>query len=777
MQSRFNLKSTLDSLTFQPIFSSTMMVVILVVALLLLWFGPSFSNLETRKRVTLAMIRLGVLLLAFLAMLRPGCVQKIEQSQSAVLMVMSDVSRSMDLPHIEDNSTRWNTVKRMIAENQDRFDKLAEKKIEVKFFQFDSELEAMKIVDGKVVFPDKPTGSETDIGSPILDAVLGVRDRRLLAMILASDGVQNVLDPEIEMVDAVDSLADLEAPLIAVQVGTAGDSGQVADVAITSFAEQMVVNKKSDLNARATLVARGFANQDIQVDLLISDGTTEEVVASELVRPSGALEEIDVQLKYRPETPGEFRISVRAQPMPGELAVRNNSLDGFLTVRDKGMRVLLVSGPLGWEQRALRDSLPALDFIDLNFIPVFTPAAEVRGRRWPLESLTEEFADPDRYDVFILCNVDSRALWDSRKGAGPLQALADTVKGGKGLLMIGGTHSFGAGGYAKTPLADVLPIEMKKQDTQPFDADIRKELHVNRPLSPTPSFDSFLTRVSDSESTREAWQKLPPLIGANRIIPKQAAAVEVHLESADEARHPILVAADVGGRVLAFAGDSTWRWRLAGFQKEFDQFWRQIVLWLAFWDAKNDQSLTIDLPKRRFAPNARVRFGVNVRTATGDFVAGVDFEAKLQLPDGASENILIVPNGNAYRCDLPKGLLGQSGVHRIYVEATKDGQLVGSGQREFVVLDRDKEKANPAANPQQLARLASQTAEFGGKAIAPDELGAILDRYIENPPIKKIEIPTRWRIGETIYDGGVFLLAFVGLLGLEWGLRKHWGLV
>jgi hypothetical protein len=200
-------------------------------------------------------------------------------------------------------------------------------------------------------------------------------------------------------------------------------------------------------------------------------------------------------------------------------------------------------------------------------------------------------------------------------------------------------------------------------------------------------------------------------------------------------------------------------------------------LWLAFWDSKNDQSLTIDLPKRRFAPNARVRFGVNVRTATGEFVSDVDFQASLQMPDGTTENILIVPNGNAYRCDLPKDLLNDSGVHRIYVQAKKDGQLVGSGQREFVILDRDKEKANPAANPQQLARLAGQTAEFGGKAISPEELGQILDEYIENPPIKKIEIPTSWRIGETVYDGSAFLLLFVGLLGIEWGLRKHWGLV
>ena len=765
------------SLTFQPIFSGTMMFVVAVIAVLMLFIGPSFANIEFRQRMTLTLLRLGVLGLAFVTLLRPGCADKIEQNQAGVILVLADISRSMDLPHIKDNSTRWDAVKQTIIANQSRFDQLAEKLIEVKFYKFDSELSPLETEGGVLQLPESPTGSETDIGTSIFEPLLAVRDRRLLAMVLLSDGVQNVLDPEVEMGDAVDVLNEMEAALIAVPFGTVGDSGQLADVAITSFPEQMVVNKNSDLNAIATLVSRGYANQDIKVELVISDGATEQVVASDLVRPSGAYEEINFRLKYRPTEPGEFRISVRAVPMAGEVAVRNNSLDGFLTVRDKGMRVLLLAGSLGWEQRALRDSLPALDFVDLQFRPLFTPPPETRKRLWPLRDLVEEFSDETRYDVYILCNVDSRALWDKRKKTGPLADLAEAVKGGKGLLMIGGTHSFGAGGYAGTPLADVLPVEMKASETQPFEADILKELHINRPIPLVPSQNHFLTRISDTESSKEAWRALPPLVGANRLIPKKSPTVAVFLESDDEARYPILISTDVGGRVLAFAGDSTWRWRMNDKRKEFDQFWRQLVLYLAFWDSKNDQNLTIDLAKRRFAANSRVRFGVNVRTATGDFVPGVDFQAILQQPGGASEKISIVPNGEGYRCEINRDLLGNSGVHRIVIEAKKDGQFVGRGEREFVILDRDKEKANPAANPQQMARLAGQTAEYGGAAVQPEELAAVLDEFIANPPIKKIEIPTSYRFGERMYDASFFLVAFVVLLGIEWGLRKKWGLV
>ena len=124
----------MDSLTFQPIFSTTMLLVIAAIAVLMLFVGPSFTKIEFRQRLTLSLLRLGVLSLAFLAVLRPGCVDKVEQNQAGVWIVSMDISRSMDLPHIEDNSTRWKAVKEVIRANQSRFDQLAEKQIEVKFY-------------------------------------------------------------------------------------------------------------------------------------------------------------------------------------------------------------------------------------------------------------------------------------------------------------------------------------------------------------------------------------------------------------------------------------------------------------------------------------------------------------------------------------------------------------------------------------------------------------------------------------------------------------------
>lgn len=764
----------MDELTFQPILSPIMLVIVFVIALLMLLVGPSFAKLPPSRRITLTVLRLGVIGLALVTALRPGCIQKIEKSQSAVLLFLVDATRSMELPHISDDSTRWGVTRDMIKQNESRFRRLAENKIDVRFFSFDNQTKPLEFNDGVVGLPAEPDGGETDIGTAIYDTSLDVRDQRLLAVFLASDGVQNVLEPDVEMSQAVDSLSDMEVPLMAVQLGMPGVTSQVADVAITSFAEQMVVNKNNELVARATMLARAYANQDIAVELLVTDSQgVEKQVATDIYRASSNYEEINVELKYTPTDPGEYRIKVRAVPMPSEKAIRNNDLEGFLTVRDKGMRVLFVNGPLGWEQKFLRDSLPAMAFIEMKFSPIYSYKNE--RDRWPVTRFEGEFRDLEKYDVVILCNVDSRALYDENTHTGTLEALRDAVRAGKGLLMIGGSHSFGPGLYHSTPLADVLPVIMRPSERQDFDSEFRRDFHINTPFKVTPAKDHFLTRIGDAGSNKAIWAELPPLASANRISVKDTAEVLLHTD--DEVQRPIMAAANVGGRVIAFAADSTWSWKRNGFGAEHDQFWRQMILWLAFWDSRNDESVSIELPKRRYSPKALIKFDVNVKTISGEVVEGVEFDAALILPSGERKVITITRTGDRYQSQLDPEWVAEPGLYKIQVAASRNGASIGQTQREFVVMDRDKEKANPVANPEQMAKLASQTSEFGGRALLPEELSEVLDSYIENPPTTKIEIPTKWRLGETFPDALGFLLAFVGLLAAEWLLRKKWGLV
>src|SRR6187431_2071467 len=78
------------------------------------------------------------------------------------------------------------------------------------------------------------------------------------------------------------------------------------------------------------------------------------------------------------------------------------------------------------------------------------------------EALPTEFAALATYDSVVLVDVPRTRLSDRQLAA--LQVYVRDL--GKGLVMIGGPDSYGAGGYQKTPLEETLPVDMGVRDRQ-----------------------------------------------------------------------------------------------------------------------------------------------------------------------------------------------------------------------------------------------------------------------------------------------------------------------
>ena len=78
------------------------------------------------------------------------------------------------------------------------------------------------------------------------------------------------------------------------------------------------------------------------------------------------------------------------------------------------------------------------------------------------EALPTEFASLATYDSVVLVDVPRSRLTDRQMAA--LQVYVRDL--GKGLVMIGGPDSYGAGGYQKTPLEETLPVDMGVRDRQ-----------------------------------------------------------------------------------------------------------------------------------------------------------------------------------------------------------------------------------------------------------------------------------------------------------------------
>jgi uncharacterized membrane protein/uncharacterized protein YegL len=78
------------------------------------------------------------------------------------------------------------------------------------------------------------------------------------------------------------------------------------------------------------------------------------------------------------------------------------------------------------------------------------------------EALPTDFGELATYDSVVLVDVPRTRLSDRQMTA--LQVYVRDI--GRGLVMIGGPDSYGAGGYQKTPLEESLPVDMGVRDRQ-----------------------------------------------------------------------------------------------------------------------------------------------------------------------------------------------------------------------------------------------------------------------------------------------------------------------
>jgi uncharacterized membrane protein len=751
--------------SLQPIWNSYAVVALLAAGLLfVLWVRPSFRQLSRWRRRVLLILRALLVLLVILVMLRPTRISTDAKPQTAVLLILADQSLSMQLPDVSMNRSRWDSqvsALREIAPVLRELDEL----LDVRVQGYDGMLHEQLWQDGTLRLPEAATGRVTDIGSSMREAVLQTSGQPLAAVVLMGDGTQTAYHPDVEIYEAARELGNRGHPLYTVPFGPAGDVAQARDVAVENLPEQYTVFVKNELTVRGLVRIRGYVNKEIPVRLEVEDseGNT-KVIGPVSVLADQDNQQVDVSLSFLPEEPGSYRVTLIAEEQAGELVTKNNRLTAFVTVLEGGLRVLYLEGDLRQEQKYIRwalDSSPDMD-LDFQWFP-----SRLR-KDWPV-FLGDAIAKGN-YDVFILGDCDSAALGEQN-----LQQLVAQVEKGKGLLTLGGYHSYGPGGYRNTPLVDVLPIEMNVA-RQDFGVPEISQWHVPGPLIMLPARPHPVTTLAPSVQNEKAWRELLPLRGANRWAGvKNVPGVQVLAESSEGV--PLLVAGQYGaGRVLAFAGDSTWQWWRTGLHTAHRRFWRQMILWLARRDDLTRSDVWIEMPQRRLTVGSGASFTTGVRTAMGDPLPEARVTTTLIDPEGQSVTLSLANQGTQYAGTTEP--LTRPGDYQVRTEARDvAGNPLGSCVTNFEVLDQDVELSNPAADPDQLARLAGLTRDSGGRLIAVEQLRELLESIKQQPPQTVDEVLTRWQLGDTPQDAWLVLACLAGLLTLEWFLRKHWGLV
>jgi uncharacterized membrane protein len=754
------------SLFFYPIGDNAWLVAGVAAALLaiVVLVGPGKDRLPLRNRLKLALIRAAIVLLIAFGMLRPTLVYFSPHRESATLILLIDQSRSMLVHDGLNNQTRWESVVATLKDSVPALRNLADSEFEIKAYSFDAEIHPLEIKDGKLTLPDSPPGDETAIGADLDDLLNQEAGKRVLGIVVLTDGRQQALPPrDAPPQDVAAKLRHQGYPVFPVVYGRSGGLGGRQDVAVTEFPTPASVFVKTQMSIHGEISVAGFVNRAIPVRLFMEmpDGKMEQIDEKKVTaKVDGQI--VPVDFTYTPQTPGEFKLMMEAEPQPGELVTTNNRQSSIVQVLKGGLRVLYIEGELRVEQKFIRRSLDASRDIKVDSIRIDPHYKEETKPK----DMKEMFSQ-GKYDVFILGDVDSR-VFDREE----LEQLKDAVSRGKGLIMLGGFHTFGPGGYYDTPLADVLPVVMDRFERDNLDPPYRTDVHLPGPvqMQPTPrSLQHFaLALAAGVNENKAAWAKLPPLEGANKFEKIKRDAV-ILAEANGKEDQPILVSQEFGrGRVIAFAGDSTWRWVMHGFEASHKRFWRQIVLWLARKDQMNQGNVWLRLENTRYFPGNRVEFTAGAQTPQNEPVPDAEIKAEIIRPDGKRVPVVTVRTEDHATGSFRD--TKQPGDYKIEVTATRPGEPPESAAARFIVSQQDLELDNPSADRDSMTAVAKSS---GGEVIEPEQLPEWLAELMQKTAYLEVKQETK----VTLWDHWFFFAAVIVLLTLEWWLRKKWGLV
>jgi uncharacterized membrane protein len=461
---------------------------------------------------------------------------------------------------------------------------------------------------------------------------------------------------------------------------------------------------------------------------------------------------------------------VRVPPVPEEKIAQNNHRTAVVQVVDSKIRVLYLEGTLRAEYGALVQRFLSKD-PDLEFCTlvqtrpgVFVERSNMEGIK--LTGLPSDAATLEKFDVVLLGDLDS-TYWKPQ----PMELLIQRVREGAGLLAFGGYHSLGPGGYGGTPLEAILPVFLGDRNigqlTDPFQP-------VLTPAGRDHPIFGNIAKFFPTSTAPARDAGLPPLDGSVRVKGPRPGALVLATHPAGDAKMPVLAVQPAAkGRVAVFTSDTTRNWqqvpRALGQESPFARFWGQTIRWLAnrTEDVKAEAKITARTDRAYYEPDSRITVSAAVRDQSGEGTDRALVVAQVNGPQASSDTVTLAPvagSAGSYQGTFePK----RPGTYEILVEARlgpsalkaeKASVEVGRQNLEFDRLDLDDV---------MLQKIAQAT---GGRYYHIKTADQLVDSLGRQEKRRHVSLE------QPLYFPRLFWLIFVGVLAIEWVLRRRFQL-
>lgn len=756
----FSIISDFMKLAIEPVWPWPLILLVAaaMLAVVLLTYPRRVQHLPTGWRRLLIGLRLTLAFLIVLWLLRPVAILETDDKSDAALYLVLDTSGSMSTPDGLGGISRHAQMLQLYKRAKPLLDELGEG-VEIRIRELGEDLTAVEtpstMADGK----------QTAIGASLDQIADDAAREKIAAILLWSDGKQAALGKgNVDPVQAARLLGRQHCPVYTVSHGTSEITGTTLDVALSELDVSRDVFIRNVVPIKVRFRAFGAQGRDVNVRVLVEKrGTLNDGESGEMqFVPQSAdnrtlsvqkveekSEDLTVELQFVPEEAGEIKIAVIADPPDDEVRRTNNRVETVIRVRSGGIRVAYfdrIRPEMKWLKRINVSSR-----VQLDVLPILA------GRFADRVKFNEEWFAPNNYDGFIIGDVPAAVFGEQR-----LQQIHQRCKDGAGLMMIGGQTSFGAGGYHRTPLAELLPIVMTDSDQQLTDdvAMLPTRAAITNPI----------LQIAPPDQNSSRWNALPPLRGANVFHPKKGTVAQVLAESKNQM--PLLIGQSIGtGRVLVFAGDTTWQWAM---QEDWaveahQRFWRQVIFWLTRMENDGESPAWINVEPRDLTPGAPAELTFGLRNSDGLPVGGADYKVSVKRPNGEFEEVVVRAENDYGAGEYIN--TSEPGDYWATVEAAADGVTPSSASTRFLVSQRDPELDNPAADPALMREIAHVS---GGDYLDADAMIARLEDWVSSG-MPSLELKRSRRM--TLWDNWISLLLFVLLLTAEWAIRKKRGLV
>lgn len=714
-------------------------------------YGRVGGKSTVRDRMVLRTLRVAIFLLLFVCLLRPALVVATAVPQQNFVGLLFDDSRSMQIADL-DGMARADAVRAAFGAEAPLVAALAER-FKLRSFGFAGNAGRADGVE-ELGF----AGARTDLGRALERASQELASLPLSGLVVVTDGADNAARG---LNETIAGLADAGVPVYAVGVGAEEFSRDIEIVRVEAPREVLA---GSAVGADVLIRQRGFAGATVQ--LFVEDhGRILSTLDVELP-PDG--ETTVVRTRYLAEDPGARAVTFRVPAAEGEMVAQNNRQDALVRVRDDRESILYLEGEprheVGFMRRALADdgnlrlSL-LLRTAENKYYRLAEPDPDFGGENELYAGFPRTREELFQYSGLILGSVEAEFFTPDQ-----LRMIADFVsQRGGGLLALGGKRSFARGGFAGTPVAEVLPVVV-----EPAAEAAEIEFAEVRVLPTLFGQSHPAVQLADNPQENMArWRALPPLGVVNpltRTKPGAATLLEGEAEEIDGNQVVLAYQRFGSGKAIAFPVVDSWQWQMHHDIPLEDQthetLWRQLLRWLV---TDVEGQVRGRLEHDRFAPGEPVQLSARVFDDTYLAVNNARVSAVVAAPDGSTRELSLewsVEVDGEYRAAFTAQV---EGLHEIRIEASRDGEPLGADVVTGEAAELTNEFFGAELNRGLLERLADET---GGRYYTLEQAGELPE------DIRFAQGGTTLTEVYDLWDMPILFLALVGLIGTEWSYRK-----